>query len=347
MVGAALCVAAAIAERGRVKLEQHDPGVDFATSDAVRRCAVWPDRGDARRGRVNDPRSRPAPATPSQPYLGLRDLVPATRSSTAAGMAVAATSRPASFRATSARPCGNDCRCARRPGARRGVPALTLRFGAPPGFEMSFALSVRFPSRPFLVCAGRRSLGIRVPEYFAPNAAALLCPGTRGPTAVCALSGRAPRPLWSWSTLMTCLKGQIYRFATALVATLDARDQYTAGHSAAVAIYARDIAVRLGSLEEIQKMAHVAGLVHDVGKIGLAPGLLEKARSAYFRGTAPNGATSSHRRTNPTDVRVRGISDAVRHHHERLDGRGYPDGLSGTPSQSLRELYQSLTPITR
>ena len=61
-------------------------------------------------------------------------------------------------------------------------------------------------------------------------------------------------------------------FATALVATLDARDRYTAGHSAAVAIYARDIAVRLGLPEDQQQLAHLCGLVHDIGKIGLPAG---------------------------------------------------------------------------
>jgi putative nucleotidyltransferase with HDIG domain len=65
-------------------------------------------------------------------------------------------------------------------------------------------------------------------------------------------------------------------FATALVATLDARDRYTAGHSAAVAIYARDIAARMGLTKHQQSLAHLCGLVHDIGKIGLPPGLLEK-----------------------------------------------------------------------
>jgi hypothetical protein len=65
-------------------------------------------------------------------------------------------------------------------------------------------------------------------------------------------------------------------FATALVTTLDARDRYTAGHSAAVAIYARDIATRMALPEEEVRKAHLAGLVHDIGKIGLPAGLLEK-----------------------------------------------------------------------
>ena len=65
-------------------------------------------------------------------------------------------------------------------------------------------------------------------------------------------------------------------FAAALVATLDARDQYTAGHSAVVAVYSRDIAARMGLSADEQKIAHLCGLVHDIGKIGLPPGLLEK-----------------------------------------------------------------------
>ncbi len=65
-------------------------------------------------------------------------------------------------------------------------------------------------------------------------------------------------------------------FASALVATLDARDRYTAGHSSAVAVYARDIAARMGLSAEEQQLVHVCGLVHDIGKIGLPAGLLEK-----------------------------------------------------------------------
>src|SRR5438477_12206298 len=65
-------------------------------------------------------------------------------------------------------------------------------------------------------------------------------------------------------------------FASALVAALDARDHYTAGHSAAVATYAKDIAARLGLSDEEQQLAHLCGLVHDIGKVGLPAGLLEK-----------------------------------------------------------------------
>jgi putative nucleotidyltransferase with HDIG domain len=119
-------------------------------------------------------------------------------------------------------------------------------------------------------------------------------------------------------------------FASALVATLDARDRYTAGHSAAVAVYSRDIAKRMGLSEEEQQLVHLCGLVHDIGKVGLAPGLLEKG-----------GALTLEERRQMEQHPVIGerilskvedysdIARTVRHHHERVDGLGYPDSLEG------------------
>jgi putative nucleotidyltransferase with HDIG domain len=119
-------------------------------------------------------------------------------------------------------------------------------------------------------------------------------------------------------------------FASALVATLDARDRYTAGHSAAVAIYARDIAKRMSLPADQVQLVHLCGLVHDIGKIGLPPGLLEKP-----------GALTLDERRQMEDHPVIGerilakvddyaeIARIVRHHHERVDGQGYPDGLIG------------------
>lgn len=125
------------------------------------------------------------------------------------------------------------------------------------------------------------------------------------------------------------LEGAGLSFATALVAALDARDQYTAGHSEVVAVYARDIARRLGLSEEEQHLAHLCGLVHDIGKVGLPAGLLEKP-----------GALTLDERRRMEEHSVIGerilarfddyaeIARVVRHHHERMDGNGYPDRLS-------------------
>jgi putative nucleotidyltransferase with HDIG domain len=127
------------------------------------------------------------------------------------------------------------------------------------------------------------------------------------------------------------LKRASLSFASALVAALDARDQYTAGHSAAVAVYARDIAVELGLPRKDQELAHLAGLLHDVGKVGLPAGILEK----------DGPLTPSERRLMQEHsvigerilANVEGyeeIASIVRHHHERMDGRGYPDELVGS-----------------
>ncbi len=118
-------------------------------------------------------------------------------------------------------------------------------------------------------------------------------------------------------------------FAAALVATLDARDRYTAGHSAAVATYARDIASRLGLSPDERQLAHLAGLVHDIGKVGLPPGLLEKDGPLTLE---ERRQMEAHPAIGEKILRnVEGyqeIAEIVRHHHERVDGQGYPDGLS-------------------
>lgn len=119
-------------------------------------------------------------------------------------------------------------------------------------------------------------------------------------------------------------------FATALVATLDARDRYTAGHSAAVAIYARDIAARMGLSEADQQLAHLCGLVHDIGKIGLPPGLLEKpgALTLDERRQMEKHSEIGERILAKVDDYAE-IASIVRHHHERFDGDGYPDRIAG------------------
>jgi putative nucleotidyltransferase with HDIG domain len=119
-------------------------------------------------------------------------------------------------------------------------------------------------------------------------------------------------------------------FATALVATLDARDRYTAGHSTAVAIYARDIAKRMGLTEREQDLAHLCGLVHDVGKIGLPAGLLEKPGALTLderREMERHSEIGEEILLNVDDYGE--IAAVVRSHHERVDGTGYPDRLEG------------------
>jgi HD domain-containing protein len=119
-------------------------------------------------------------------------------------------------------------------------------------------------------------------------------------------------------------------FAEALVKAIDGRDAYTAGHSKAVAEYSRDIASELGlSREEVQRI-HLCGLVHDIGKIGVRAEVLEK------QAALDDGEWDEMRRHSAIGeailLEVPGYSDmaeVVRSHHERWDGRGYPDNLVG------------------
>lgn len=140
-------------------------------------------------------------------------------------------------------------------------------------------------------------------------------------------------------TANTRLERANLSFATALVAALDARDLWTAGHSAAVAIYARDIAARLGLSAEEQALAHLSGLVHDIGKIGLPASLMEKPGALTLderRHMQEHSAIGERILAKVDDYAE--IAAVVRHHHERWDGQGYPDGLTAQKTPLLSRI---------
>jgi len=116
----------------------------------------------------------------------------------------------------------------------------------------------------------------------------------------------------------------------ALSATVDARDTYTAGHSRRVAASATVIARELGLSGEELVLVDQAALLHDIGKIGvpdavlLKEGPLTAAEWVVMRSHPEEGARIIERLGYLDEV-VPGI----RHHHERMDGRGYPEGLLG------------------
>jgi HD-GYP domain-containing protein (c-di-GMP phosphodiesterase class II) len=97
-----------------------------------------------------------------------------------------------------------------------------------------------------------------------------------------------------------------------------------------VSIYARDIAARLDLPDDQQQLAHLCGLVHDIGKIGLPPGLLEKpgALTLEERRQMQEHSTIGERILAKVEDYAE-IAKIVRHHHERMDGMGYPDGIAG------------------
>lgn len=114
----------------------------------------------------------------------------------------------------------------------------------------------------------------------------------------------------------------------ALTASIDAKDRYTRGHSERVAHLTRELARRAGLDEETLERVHIAGLVHDVGKIGVPesvlrkPGALTDAEFALIKLHPEIGHNILKDIPQLADV-----LPGVLHHHERWDGRGYPHGL--------------------
>jgi putative nucleotidyltransferase with HDIG domain len=117
-------------------------------------------------------------------------------------------------------------------------------------------------------------------------------------------------------------------FAVALVTALEASDAYTAGHSRAVAIYSRDIANRMGLSSDDCDRAFLCGLVHDIGKVGLPASLLGKAGPLTLdeRRQMQEHSVIGERILREISA-YEDIARIVRHHHERIDGEGYPDGI--------------------
>ncbi|SFB70689.1 HD-GYP domain-containing protein [Butyrivibrio sp. YAB3001] len=120
-----------------------------------------------------------------------------------------------------------------------------------------------------------------------------------------------------------------------IAGAIDARDEYTGGHSERVGLYAgrlaREMAADYNFTEEDILQVRYVGLVHDIGKIGVADNVLNKPgrlSDEEFSLMKKHTEIGYEIMSNLGDG-VDGILDGIRYHHERFDGRGYPDGLSG------------------
>lgn len=117
---------------------------------------------------------------------------------------------------------------------------------------------------------------------------------------------------------------------TALMSMVDAKDRYTSGHSFRVALYAKEISRRLGKSKAEQDTIYVTSLLHDVGKIHVPddiinkPGKLTKEEFELMKLHPITGYIMLSSITS-----IPAVLTGARWHHERYDGRGYPDGLSG------------------
>lgn len=115
-----------------------------------------------------------------------------------------------------------------------------------------------------------------------------------------------------------------------LVNAIDAKDSYTCGHSDRVAEYAREIARTMGMSETFCEQIYMTGLLHDVGKIGVPDDVLQKPGKLTDE---EFDSIKQHPVIGHDILRHLGEFDyvlpGVLHHHESIDGSGYPDGLVG------------------
>ncbi|MFW6154791.1 MAG: HD domain-containing phosphohydrolase [Planctomycetota bacterium] len=115
-----------------------------------------------------------------------------------------------------------------------------------------------------------------------------------------------------------------------LTASIDAKDQYTCGHSQRVAMISRKLGEMCGFDRQRVENLYLAGLLHDIGKIGVPesvlckPGKLSNEEFDMMRRHPVIGANIL------SNIRqIQTVMPGVLYHHERLDGRGYPEGLAG------------------
>ncbi|QGY39224.1 HD domain-containing protein [Pseudodesulfovibrio cashew] len=127
------------------------------------------------------------------------------------------------------------------------------------------------------------------------------------------------------------IKANTLNTVTAVAGALGARDAYTEGHGERVGAYAERLAVRLGLPEDETEHIRMAGILHDIGKIGFSDQIFSSD------GTAFNQDMLLEIRSHPRwgyDILCNldflgPVLDYVYCHHERMDGRGYPRGLCG------------------
>lgn len=143
------------------------------------------------------------------------------------------------------------------------------------------------------------------------------------------------------ATANASLRSANVRFMTGLVAIYEESDPYTANHSLVVARYARDIAERMGLSADDCDLVELCGLVHDIGKCRVPREIIEKPGPLTLD---ERRVIEKHPEWGELLIRKVGIEDhgriarIVRHHHEWIDGKGYPDRLSDTAIPLLSKI---------
>lgn len=148
---------------------------------------------------------------------------------------------------------------------------------------------------------------------------------------------------WVWSFgmaafIMTLIekyineKSNIVDLITSLAKTLDSRDNYTAFHSNNVARYSKGIAEELKLPKNVCENIYMGGLLHDIGKIGIPEGILNKSSrltSDEFENIKQHPMIGYQLVKHIKPFERSGMLNMILYHHERYDGQGYPVGLRG------------------
>lgn len=111
---------------------------------------------------------------------------------------------------------------------------------------------------------------------------------------------------------------------------IDAKDEYTNGHSIRVALYSRELARRMGLDDQMQENIYMIALLHDIGKVGIPDAILNKpGKLSPEELEIVRSHTSVGRKILANITSVENIANGAHYHHERFDGTGYPTGLAG------------------
>ncbi len=130
--------------------------------------------------------------------------------------------------------------------------------------------------------------------------------------------------------LYNVLQDSTLRTVQALATSLEAKDNYTSGHSARVTHYAMLLAERLGLADKMVLTLRYASQLHDIGKIGITERILNKPEKLtdWEMAAIKDHPVIGERIIQSLDF-LEDVRAIIRHHHERWDGGGYPDGLPG------------------
>lgn len=138
------------------------------------------------------------------------------------------------------------------------------------------------------------------------------------------------RSIYTLEQKVTEIKHLNTSFLTAMAAAIDARDPYTHGHSYRVAYWSREIAKKIGLSSKGVDDVYYGGILHDIGKIGIEDDILNKTS---FLTPEEFDKIKQHPVIGHHIIEQAGVFlhliPAIRSHHERIDGRGYPDGIAG------------------